>query len=156
GRSPMSLPFTVTVVPPGRADFKRLARSQAAWLVVVAMVLAVAAITLFVRHSALATEPSAPTGSIHLVGVPAGVSVAVDGQTLPDHRPVLTVPVGEHTVAFHGERVVDTSDRVVVRADWTTTLVPDLWLRQPVIRELRPTYPGSRIVGASFLSDGRV
>lgn len=152
----MQLPFTVTIVPPTRADLKRLARSQAAWVVAIALFLGTSASVFFVLGSARRSGPPVPSGRIRLIGVPVDVTVAVDGQSLAPASPVPSLPAGEHVVAFHGDRVVDASYDVVVHPDTTTTLAPDLWLRHPPITPLRPTYPGSSIVGASFLSDGRI
>jgi len=152
----MQLPFTVRIVPPTRTDFKRLVRSRAAWLVAMALLLGTSASVFFVLGSARRSGPPVPSGRIRLVGVPSDVTVAVDGQPLAQASPVPSLPAGEHVVAFHGERVVDASYDVVVHPDATTTLAPDLWLRHPRIAPLRPTYPGSSIVGASFLADGRI
>lgn len=152
----MQLPFTVRIVPPTRTDFKRLVRSRAAWLVAMALLLGTSASAFFVLGSAHRSGPPAPSGRIRLIGVPAEVTVAVDGQPLAQASAVRPLPAGEHVVAFRGERVVDASYDVVVHPDATTTLAPDLWLRHPPIAPLRPTYPGSSIVGASFLTDGRI
>lgn len=154
----MQLPFSVTVVPPARSDLKRLARSRSAWMVALAILLGIIA-TIFV-FVVLAMAPtsnrSAPAGGIRLVGVPTDVSASIDGQEIAHTSPTMAVPIGEHVVAFHGQRILDASYRVTVHANEQTALTPDLRLRAPLIWRLRPTYPGSTIVAASFLSDGRV
>ena len=151
----MQLPFIVTIVPPTRAGFRHVVRSPVAWPVAVFLLLLACASVLTVReieHS----KPPTPSGHLILVGVPPDITVAVDGQSVPLTSSDLSLVVGNHIVTFRGTRIIDASDRVVVRVGETTTMAPDLWLRHPPPAQLRPTYPGAAIVGASFLNDGRV
>lgn len=152
----MQLPLSFTIVPPTRSDLKRLTRSWTAWIVALAILLGTATAVFAFLVLAPPPDPVVPPGSIRLINVPADVTATLDGQSIGHADSFRSVPAGEHVVAFHGARVLDASFRVSVDSSRQTTLAPDLWLRAPLIWQLRPTYPGSTIVAASFLSDGLI
>lgn len=151
----MQLPFMVVVEGPSRAELGRLVRAWWIWAIVGILIAAGAAGTFaFYRQQQLGAEVVAAT--LQVSSVPDSVTVTVDGRVRGRTPTKLQLPPGEHQVTVRDEHSIEATYRVRLEAGQSAHVAAKLWLRSPRVQRLRPPFPGASIVGADFLSDGRV
>ena len=151
----MHLPFRLVIELPDRAELRRATRSWRAWAVVAGILAATVASFLALHHRVQEAE-AVGSGALEVASSPTGATVEVDGRTRGQTPAVLRLsPEDHHVILRHGQ-YADVSYQIGVTTAQTTTLHTDLWLRTPHVERLRPTFPGSVITNAHFLSDGRV
>lgn len=80
----------------------------------------------------------------------------MDGQPHGATPLSLAVDPGDHRVTLRLDGYAETTYRVSVSAGATGSIQGELWLQTPTVERLRPIFPGSTVVGATFLTDGRV
>lgn len=123
------------------------------WLAATLVLGIIAIVTTF---RLVAHAPSGPLGTLVVSSTPPGAHVEIDGAQRGDTPVTVRIAPGEHQVRLLDARYLPISDDIRVQRDQSTTLHLDLWRRNPIVRELHPSFPGATIASANFLRDGRI
>lgn len=147
-----SRPFLISARTVATQDTRRrwVSRLILAFLAVVGVG---ASITLLDRRATAAAQPSS---TLAVTSVPTGITVLVDGSQRGRTPATVAVPPGNHQLTFRDAHVIAATTEVSAAVAQTSRVHVTTWLRTPVVRQLRPPFPGTTITDAGFLADGRV
>ena len=106
--------------------------------------------------TARAHLPHAQTATLAVRSLPPGATIEIDGRTRGTTPAEVPVGSGHHRVRLRLSGHVAPVYRVRVDAGQTTAIDGELWLETPLVQRLKPPLPGSTIVDAAFLADGRL
>jgi hypothetical protein len=104
------------------------------------------------HHPAAAISGGTP---IHIGSSPVGAQVRIDGASAGTTPLDTRVSPGQHELGLQHPDTLDDVRTLQVTND-ATSIDVGLWRRGPDVVAIRPVYPGSSLLDARFLDDGRL
>lgn len=149
----MRLPITVDIEWITREDL----RSPRFWLGVALVLAGIVGGMLLIRAALPRTrEAPAVSASLAITSAPTGATIFVTGHERGRTPATLALSPGDYRVMLRLAGYADTTYIVRLAEGEAASLAGVLWSRAPQALQVRSPLPGAMIVGAQFLSDGRV
>lgn len=146
-----------TIIPPAqRAPSRRRRLSRRGAFALAAGGAIVATGSLLGTQRLREGSPPQATATLEVTSAPSGATVAVDGHASGRTPLSLALEAGRHHVVLRYAGAIPATTTVQTAKDQTLSLSRTLWRTTPTAQSLQTPFPGTTLVDANFLADGRV